>query len=117
MAESTGGGGGGGGGGSGSTGSITDLGKYIKGIFGDKDASGTKLDNAGLAVKEYKELEKDYGGSALGPKGSAPASLNQPMQLNPSPQSKFGFDNNFYGHYLPSHFKKTSIINTKGRVR
>lgn len=26
-------------------------------------------------------------------------------------------DKNFYGHYLPSHFKETNIINTKGRVR
>ena len=26
-------------------------------------------------------------------------------------------DTGFYGHYLPEHFKKTSIISTKGRVR
>lgn len=41
-------------------------------------------------------------------------SAMEPMKLTPM-QGRL--DNKFYGHYLPEHFKKTSIINTKGRVR
>ena len=32
----------------------------------------------------------------------------------PVPKNE-AFENGFYGHYLPSHFKKTSIISTHGR--
>lgn len=47
---------------------------------------------------------------------------NAPKMETPKIASRFNPrtglpDTGFYGHYLPSHFKKTNIISTKGRVR
>ena len=109
MAESSGGGGSGS-----STGSVTDLGGWIKKIFGEKGADGVKS-----GIKEYKDMEKDYGGSAISATGSSSgsSSLNKPMELKPMKAGSLGWESGFYGHYLPKHFKKTNIISTKGRVR
>jgi hypothetical protein len=97
-------------------------GKYLmeKGKSEGQDLSkASSLEKGVAAIKGYKELEKDIGGSAVGAAGSSgvTSSLTTPMKLNPAAPGSMGWDNKFYGHYLPSHFKKTTIINTKGRVR
>lgn len=99
---SKGGGGGGGGGSSESGGGIFDLQSDIEEVFGTKDATGETANKAN-SVKS--------GGT------SSSSSLNQPMKLEPMKPGSLSFENNFYGHTMPSDFKKTSIISTTGRVR
>jgi hypothetical protein len=79
---------------------------------GQSSPTGAELMAAG---KEPSSPTPEISGSKFG-------DPNAPKMEIPKIASRFNPrtgmpDIGFYGHYLPSHFKKTSIINTKGRVR
>jgi len=87
-------------------------------------------------ISKYGSLGEDLGtgkyNKEKAPKDEAPRSSSGPVYESKygdpnAPQTQQGMmaiqhlaagrlDRRFYGHYLPEHFKKTSIINTKGRV-
>lgn len=67
-------------------------------------------------MNEHEKKEHHKFFHTRGPKNASEKKL-----VNQKPMKEVGYtkdpdeENGFYGHYLPSHFKKTDIIRTNGR--
>ena len=94
--------------------------EYLEGVRDD----GTKIEVTQKSDTGEAPKSKDMGSSPSEPLvgskfGDPNAGLHGAQQGMMALQHLAAgrIDKRFYGHFLPEHFKKTSIISTKGRVR
>jgi hypothetical protein len=84
------------------------------------DKMGEGIDNF-LSGDKNKEKSESSSPSQSAPSaskyGDPNAGLNSATTAPLQQLAAGKLDRLFYGHYLPEHFKKTSIIKTTGRVR
>ena len=102
--------------------------------MGTYDAGIGKMSSDAPQSQQSEQYGKDIAqadqgeGTKLGTGDMQPPTMKAPSMSDSSgtlstskygdPQNPFAkADTKFYGHYLPSHFKKTNIISTKGLVR
>jgi hypothetical protein len=95
--------------------------EYLEGVRDDgSKIEVTKQDDLGDAPKS-KDMGSPSPSESLSTSkfGDPNAGLhgNQSGMMAISHLAAGRVDKHFYGHFLPEHFKKTSIISTSGRVR